>query len=139
MSTRIEIIDTIDSSTASDISVKKKMDYGVSRSSIDYSDTEVPDMGAVREVASSAAVGSYQTTFTGVSTVTINWQTDLIDGTNTYGDILGNNIPRPIVHTGTATSVDETARTQHTELNLDLTIDTVTLDWSFTADGYIRW
>lgn len=58
MSKRTEIIDTIDSSTAADIAVVKKMDYGVSRGAAAYGDTEVPDMGAVREAVITAVFGN---------------------------------------------------------------------------------
>lgn len=41
---------------------------------------------------------TYEVPFTGSGNYTINWQTDLIDGVNTFVEILGDNLPKPVLY-----------------------------------------
>lgn len=42
---------------------------------------------------------SYEVPFEDVATYEIEWQTDLIDGVNTFADVLGNTLPKCFVYT----------------------------------------
>jgi hypothetical protein len=137
MSKRIEIIDEI-KGVSGDLLLRGKMVADQSYASTDFSPDEYITKRAAQGIIS--VTTGFIEPFTALTGKVINWQTDEPEGqTDTYANLLGNNIPKPFVHTGTATSIDKTDFTQHTEFNLDMTIDTVTLDWSFSADGYIQW
>lgn len=111
MSKRIEIIDTIDSSTTADIGVKKKMDYGVTRDPDAYEDTEVPDMGAVRAVVGEAIISPPITLdiIGGVTTIPqtiahpgLTWPTVMFRDSagNKYGGALDQDDGTSIIVTG---------------------------------------
>lgn len=42
---------------------------------------------------------NYEVPFEDVATYEIEWQTDLIDGVNTFADVLGNTLPKCFVYT----------------------------------------
>lgn len=81
-----------------------------------------------------------QLTFSAVSTKTINWQTDIPPGqTQTYASLLGNFFPDPKVITGASHAWTQTDRTlTFTTDSTDTLLETVTLDWGFSASGYIQ-
>jgi hypothetical protein len=80
--------------------------------------------------------------FSAATSKTINWQTDIFPGgTETYVQVMGNNIPRPVVDIlpdlGSPNSYQRiTANITYT-LNDDGSINTFTIDWSTTQTGNI--
>jgi len=71
----------------------------------------------------------------------INWQTDIPNGqTQSYANLLGNEFPKPYIFTGSDHSWDKVDFSMNVQTNGDDTqIDTVTLDWTVSTDGYIQW
>jgi hypothetical protein len=137
MSVRIEIIDRITGANG-DLLIVGKMLADQSYSSTDFALDEYITKRAAQAIIS--VTTGFKEDFIALTNKTINWQSDIPDGqTQTYADLLGNNIPKPFVYTGSSSSIDKTDFTCHIELNLDSTIDTVTLDWGFSSDGIIQW
>jgi hypothetical protein len=117
------------------IAVRENLFYDTLKGNLDFGLDDVPNMRAVL----SANSGGVQNPFASVSGITINWQTDLADGVNTYAALLGNIFPRPVVailSTGTTYVYPGTLPTVDFDGTL---INTVTLDWGSVGNGFVRW
>jgi hypothetical protein len=87
---------------------------------------------------------TYNQSFTAVTGLTINWQTDIITGTATYAAFLGNSLSqRPTVYAET-TNTDGTFTETAIDYNLTITLSadksqilTVIFDWGTSQTGTI--
>lgn len=66
---------------------------------IDFtSDDDIPNLRAVKAIFGANGAGA-MVPFVAVSTMTINWQTDMPPGSaSTYAVLFGNNYPKPFVY-----------------------------------------
>ena len=92
----------------------------------------------------SISAGTYNQTFTNVSGLSINWQTNIITATATYAAFLGNALfKRPTVYAETANSNGTFTETAiDYTLSITLSADksqilTVTFDWATPQSGTI--
>lgn len=78
---------------------------------------------------------SYEIAVTGSSKV-IDWQNDLIDGINTYADILGNNLPKAFHYFKDGDNYTR-GGVEPVIVRVAGVIDTVTFDWGYSTDCVI--
>jgi len=70
------------------------------------------------------------------SGLVINWQTDLIDGVQTYAAALGNNLPKPVHYFKDGNNyTDGSVKPAIVRVSGDIT--TVTFDWGYSTDCVI--
>ena len=100
-----------------------EFDY-ITKKALDGLPTPTPEPPLTYEVPVTAA------------SITINWQTDLIDGVQTYADALGNNLPKAFHYFKTAD--------QYTRGGVEPVVNrvlgeitTVIFDWGYVADSVI--
>lgn len=97
------------------------------------------DNGLVTRSMLNLAVGSvdvapvFRIPFTAVTGVSIEWQTDMPDGTNTYQSLFGNNV-ESFVYFSTSPGGQPYTWTLDGSNNVLV----VTFDWGLAQTGYIR-
>ena len=79
---------------------------------------------------------SYEVSVTGQTGLVINWQTDLIDGVNTFADVLGDNLPKPVHYFKDGNNYTD-GNVKPAIVRVAGAIDTVTFDWGGSADCVI--
>lgn len=100
-----------------------------------YIDFDMDELITKRALSGAVRVVSYEVAYTGSSLV-IDWQNDLIDGVNTYADVLGNNLPKPVHYFKDGDNYTN-GNVVPVIVRTGGGIDTVTFDWGYSADVVI--
>jgi len=114
------------------IPVRDLMTDEKERSYVDFGQYDYITKNALAGFNPSPVPITYEIQYTG-SSLTIHWQTDLIDGFRTYAEALGDNLPRPVHYFFDGISGYTPGNVQPFINRVDGVIDTVVFDWGYGA------
>lgn len=133
---RAKIIDIIKSALGCVLRIDNLAEYKESYVEADMQPNTLAPWSLVLE-AIPTTVGSYEVDITAQSSFVIDWQTDLIDGVQTYAEALGNIPPKAFHYFITVDGDIETFTRGGVEpvvVRDSGLITTVTFDWGYDTD-----
>lgn len=115
------------------IELRDKIKLLGSRTFIDFDLDELITKRALQGMTGNYV--SYEIAHTGTGLV-IDWQNDLIDGVNTFANVLGDNLPKPVHYFKDGDNYTNGSVVPVVVRSVGV-IDTVTFEWGYSADCVI--